>query len=70
MVALLHSMDEELPKGSQVTVLNLRPKEEVLGALLSVSCADVSPLSLCVAAMSLACSPTKYKSCGKPARIA
>ena len=31
MVALLHSMDEELPKGSQVTVLNLRPKEEVLG---------------------------------------
>lgn len=34
MVALLHSMDEELPKGSQVTVLNLRPKEEVLGALL------------------------------------
>ena len=32
MVALLHSMDEELPKGSQVTVLNLRPKEEVLGA--------------------------------------
>lgn len=31
MVALLHSMDEELPKGSQVTVFNLRPKEEVLG---------------------------------------
>ena len=33
MVALLHSMDEELPKGSQVTVLNLQPKEEVLGEL-------------------------------------
>ena len=32
MVALLHSMDAELPRGSQVTVLNLRPKEEVLGA--------------------------------------
>ena len=31
MVALLHSMDEELPKGSQVTVLNLRSKEEVFG---------------------------------------
>ena len=33
MVALLHSMDKELPKGSQVTVLNLRPKEEVMGEL-------------------------------------
>ncbi len=33
MVALLHSMDKELPKGSQVTVLNLRPKEEVMGGL-------------------------------------
>lgn len=46
MVALLHSMDEELPKGSQVTVLNLRPKEEVLGALLRASCADMSPSEL------------------------
>lgn len=32
MIALLHSMEQELPKDSQVTLLNLRPKEQVLGA--------------------------------------
>ena len=31
MIALLHSMDQELPKDSRVTLLNLRPKEQVLG---------------------------------------
>lgn len=33
MIALLHSMDQELPKDSRVTLLNMRPKEQVLGAL-------------------------------------
>ena len=41
MVALLHSMDAELPRGSQVTVLNLRPKEEVLGAPAQLPAAPV-----------------------------
>ena len=31
MIALLHSMDQELPKDSRVTLLNMRPKEQVLG---------------------------------------
>ena len=46
MVALLHSMDEELPKGSQVTVLNLRSKEEVFGERLQASISSCS-LKLC-----------------------
>ena len=32
MIALLHSMEQELPKDSRVTLLNMRPKEQVLGA--------------------------------------
>jgi hypothetical protein len=32
MIALLSSMEEELPKDSQVTLLNMQPKDLVLGA--------------------------------------
>jgi hypothetical protein len=38
MVSLLHCMDEELPKDSQVVLLNMRPKEDVLGVRRSNKC--------------------------------
>ncbi len=31
MITLLHSLDAELPKMSQITLLNLQRKEDVLG---------------------------------------
>lgn len=31
MISLLHSMDAELPRNSQITLLNLQRKEDVLG---------------------------------------
>jgi hypothetical protein len=31
MITLLHGMDAELPKNSQITLLNLQRKEDVLG---------------------------------------
>lgn len=34
MIALLSSMEQELPKDSQVTLLNMQPKDMVLGRLL------------------------------------
>ncbi|CAK0782676.1 hypothetical protein CVIRNUC_005871 [Coccomyxa viridis] len=55
MVALLHSMDAELPRGSQVTVLNLRPKEEVLG--LARETANLERLSM----MHVYGDPLKYR---------
>ena len=32
MIALLSSMEQELPRDSQVTLLNMQPKDLVLGA--------------------------------------